>query len=307
MRLTRVTLSLLTFAASLSPISAGDWTHWRGPLQTGVSFDTGLPEKFSLDPKAVGSNCVWTAPYGCRSTPVVMNGRVYFIGSFGSGLTAGERVVCLNADTGEKVWEDKFNVFHTAIVLNRLGWTSPAGDPETGNVYVHGTQGHLRCYNKDGKILWQHNLTEEYGRVSGYGGRIVGAICDGDLVIVGMISASWGDYSRGANRIAAFDKKTGDVVWWSPLDSPATYASVPVVAVINGQRLLITGSADGGIHAVQVRTGKHVWSYHFGGKAINCSPVVEGNYVYCSHGEENNDIGELGRLVCDDAGNVANG
>ena len=183
MKCTKTFFSLFTFAVCLSPLAAGDWTHWRGPLQTGVSFDTGLPEKFSLDPKADNSNLIWAKPFGCRSTPVVMNGRVYFIGSFGSGINAGERVVCLDADSGEKVWEDRFNVFHTAIVQNRLGWTSPAGDPETGNVYVHGTQGHLRCYSKDGKFIWQRNLTEEYGRVSGYGGRIVGAICDGDLVI----------------------------------------------------------------------------------------------------------------------------
>jgi outer membrane protein assembly factor BamB len=307
MRCTKVVLSLFAFTVFLAPLAAGDWTHWRGPLQTGVSFDTGLPEKFSLDPKADNSNCVWTAPFGCRSTPVIMNGHVYFIGSFGSGINAGERVVCLNADTGEKVWEDRFNVFHTAIVMNRLGWTSPAGDPDTGNVYVHGTQGHLRCYSKDGKIVWHRNLTEEYGRVSGYGGRIVGPICDGELVIVGMISASWGDYARGANRIAAFDKRTGEVVWWSPLDSPKTYYSTPMVATINGQRLLLTGSADGGLHAIQVRTGKPVWSYHFGGDAINCSPVVEGTYVYCAHGGENDDVGELGRLVCVDAGNVENG
>ena len=50
MRCIRVVLSLLTLTGCLSPLAAGDWTHWRGPLQTGVSFDTGLPEKFSLDP-----------------------------------------------------------------------------------------------------------------------------------------------------------------------------------------------------------------------------------------------------------------
>src|SRR5207244_4191102 len=156
-----------------------------------------------------------------------------------------------------------FNVFHTAIVSIRVGWTSPAGDPETGNVYVHGTQGDLRCYDKDLNLVWKHNLTEEYGRVSGYGGRIVGAICEGDLVIVGMISASWGDYARGGNRFIAYDKRTGKAVWWSAIEGQirGTYYSTPVVATINGQRLMITGGADGALHAIQVRTGKHVWSY----------------------------------------------
>jgi outer membrane protein assembly factor BamB len=289
---------------------AGDWVHWRGPTQDGVTYDTGLPVKFSLNPNAPNNNLIWAKPkYGCRSTPVVMGGRVYFLGSAGDGLEEGERLVCLNADSGDVMWEDKMNIFHSDIQPNRLGWTSPVGDPETGNVYIHGTQGFFRCYDKDGKIVWQHNLSEEYGRVTGYGGRVVGPTLDGDLVIAAMISGSWGDFARGANRFVAFDKKSGQVVWWSSLPDQikGTYYSNPIVATINGQRLLITGGADGGLHALQVRTGKLMWSYHFGKNVINASPVVEGNYVYCSHGEENLDTSEQGRLVCVDAGQIENG
>src|SRR5258708_27756209 len=90
--------------------TAGDWVHWRGPTQNGVSYDTGLPDKFSLDPKDPNSNCMWTQPYGCRSTPVVMNGRVYIINSAGEGINEGERVMCFDANTGKVLWEDKFNL-----------------------------------------------------------------------------------------------------------------------------------------------------------------------------------------------------
>src|SRR5205823_2098455 len=91
----KVLSCLFVFTA---PLAAADWTHWRGPSQNGVSLDTGLPEKFSTDPKAPNNNLIWTKPYGCRSTPVVMNGRVYIIDGFGSGLTEGERVVCMDAE-----------------------------------------------------------------------------------------------------------------------------------------------------------------------------------------------------------------
>ncbi len=40
-------------------------------------------------------------------------------------------------------------------------------------------------------------------------------------------------------------------------------------------------AADGGLHALKVRTGEQVWSYHFGKGVINGSPVVDGNLVYC--------------------------
>src|SRR5260370_29207314 len=124
-----------------------------------------------------------------------------------------------------------------------------------------------------------------------------------------MINSSWGDFSRGGNRLVAFDKKTGAVAWWSemPGTPKGTYYSNPVVVTINGQRLLITGASDGGLHALQVRTGKVVWSYHYAGNVVTSSPVVEGTLVYCGHGEENEDTNEQGRFICVDAGQIVDG
>ncbi len=186
-------------------------------------------------------NVVWHADVGGRTTPIVQKGRVYLINKVGDGITQQERVMALDEKTGKVQWEYKFNVFHSDIVADRLGWTNMVGDPETDTVFAHGTQGLLFCFNRDGKIVWQHSLTEEYGRISGYGGRVVSPIVDGDLVIVGMVNASWGDQGSGRTRFAAFDKRTGKVVWWASTGLPVkdTYYSTPVVAVIGGQRLLI--------------------------------------------------------------------
>jgi outer membrane protein assembly factor BamB len=288
---------------------ADDWYAWRGPHQTGVSDEKDLPASWSPDPKAQNNNLLWKAPFGGRTTPIVMHGRVYLINDCGEGINEQERVMCFNADTGEKIWEYKFNVFHTDIVSDRVGWTNMAGDPETGNVYAHGVQGLLFCFDKDGNVRWSHSLTEEYGRISGYGGRVTSPIVDGDLLIIGMMNASWGEYARGGTRFVAFNKKTGEVVWWSETGFPPkdTYYSCPVVADINGQRLLISGGGDGGVHAFKVATGEKVWSYIFGGGAVNCSPVVDGTLVYIGHGDENNDANVQGRLICLDAAKVKDG
>src|SRR5262245_12970421 len=285
--------------------SASDWTHWRGPSQNGVASEKNLPDGWSPD----GENLIWKAPVGGRTTPIVMHGRVYFMNASGKGITEQERVMCLDANTGNVLWEHKFNVFLTDIVRERLGWTTMCGDPETSNVYAHGTQGFLLCFDKDGKILWSHSMTEEYGRVSGYGGRVTSPIIDGDLLILGMVNASWGEQARGGNRFVAFDKKTGAIRWWSETGGQVkdTYYSTPIVTVINNQRLLIRGGADGGVHAFQVSTGKHVWSYFFGTAAVNCSPVVDGNFVYIGHGEENPEGTQLGRVVCLDASQITEG
>ena len=55
---------------------AGDWTNWRGPNSDGFSPEKGLPATWSPE---TGENLVWKAPYGCRSTPLVLKGRVFIL------------------------------------------------------------------------------------------------------------------------------------------------------------------------------------------------------------------------------------
>jgi outer membrane protein assembly factor BamB len=290
---------IVTFSLTLV-VSASDWHHWRGPWQNGASPETDLPSDWPV---------LWKAAYGSRSTPLVLNGRVYFINYLGEKETIQERVMCLDADTGKFIWQHNFNVWHTDIVTVRLGWTNLAADPKTGYIYAHGTQGMLYCFDKDGKVVWSHSLTEEYGRISGYGGRLCSPIIDEDLCIIGMLNSSWGDQGKGGNRFVAMDKRTGAVVWWSePSGQPKdTYYSVPAVGVIAGQRQLVSGTADGSVVGMQVRTGKKLWGYKFSTTAINVSPVIDGDLVYISHGEENPDNNIKGRIICVDCSQIKDG
>jgi outer membrane protein assembly factor BamB len=304
-------LSVISVLSVVNPCFAHDWLQSRGPINTGVAFEKDLPDKF--DP-ATGENIIWKAPYPGRTTPVVMNGRVYIIQGFnatGQKVTEQERVLCLDEKDGKLLHEYRFGVFLTDIVSDRLGWTNLAADPETGNIYAHGTGGLLIALDKDLKPLWQHSLTEEYGRVSGYGGRVVSPIVDEDKVIVGMANASWGDFARGGTRFVAFDKKTGEVIWWANTGLPIkdTNFSTPVIAVVNGERLMIAGGGDGGVHAVKARTGEKVWSYVFCTGAVNPTAVVQGNKVWIAHGYTNPESGatEKGRVICLDAGEVKDG
>ena len=303
---------VVMFTLAVVPMvgAASDWSHWRGPLQTGVAPDTGLPDK-------VEGNVIWRAGYGCRSTPLVLNDRVYIINYDSKKTPQGddihesiqEQVMCLDAKTGKPIWQHRFPVFHTDIVTSRLGWTNLASDPATGYIYAHGTQGTFLCLDgKDGKVVWQRSMSEEFGRISGYGGRITSPIVDEDLAILGMCNSSWGDQAKGANRFVAMNKRTGAVVWWStPAPFKGTYYSAPVVATINGQRLLISGGSDGGVFAMKVRTGEPVWHYIVSKASINSTPVVDGNFVYIGQGEENPDNNVQGRVVCLDASQITDG
>ena len=295
----------ILFAAAAPP-SAGDWPDWRGPNRDGVSHEKNLPEKWS----PAGQNLAWKAPYGGRSTPVVLGDRLYLQNSAGKGETQQERVMCFNADTGKLLWEYRFNVFQSDVPAHRVGWASPAADAETGNVYAFGVNGTLLGLSKEGKLLWERSLGEEFDLFTTHGGRTVSPVVDGNLVIVKAASSTWGTQANRSIRFMAFDKRSGEMVWVStpggrPFD---TDYSQPVIARINGTRLLIAGLGDGGVHAIKIATGEPVWHFLMSKRAINTAPVLNGTTVIVSHGQENLEGNEMGMLAAIDAtakGNIA--
>ena len=293
----------------ITPAAAQDWTNWRGPEQSGVSREKNLPDDWSLSPQ---KNVAWIAETGGRSTPIVLNGRVFLncrttddINDPEELIHSQDQVVCWDAETGQELWRDKFNVFQTDIPAPRVGWASMCGDKETGYVYLHSVSGIFRCYAPDGKVVWEHSLGEDFGKISGYGGRTQTPIIDEDRVIVSFMATNWGATKGPAplHYYYAFDKKTGELQWvTAPGGKPKdTNYSVPIVSVINGQRMLIGGNCDGHVYAMNARTGKPIWSFRMSKRGLNASPVVEDNLVFISHGEDNIDSPEFGRVQCIDA------
>ncbi|HWN99701.1 MAG TPA: PQQ-binding-like beta-propeller repeat protein [Blastocatellia bacterium] len=279
--------------------SGSDWPDWRGPARDGHSAETGLPARWSKK----GENLVWKAPYGGRSTPIVMNGRVFLFNSAGEGESMQERVMCLNADTGKLIWERRLNIYESDVPPRRIAWSSPTGDPATGNIYVFGACNELTALSNDGKVLWSRSLTDEFGAWTTHGGRTTSPIIEGDLVIVGTIIDGWGDTALRRHRFYAFDKRSGDCVWTSapggrPYD---TVYPTPIAATINGTRLIIVGGADGAVYAMKAQTGEPVWSYAITKRGINNCAVIKGTTVFASHSEENLETNEMGLLAAIDA------
>jgi outer membrane protein assembly factor BamB len=292
-------LCIVVPAVALVAASMSDWTDWRGPLRDGVSMEKGLPERWSPS----GDNLAWKASYGGRSGPIVLGDRLYLQNAVGKGDTLRERLMCFHAETGKVLWEHHFSVYLSDVPTHRVGWASPVADPATGNVYAFGVGGTLLGMTRDGKVLWERSLGEDFGLVTTHGGRTVSPVIEGDLVIVSGINSGWGDQARASHRFLAFDKKTGDTVWVSspggrPFDT--TYAP-PIVAVINGVRLLIAGTGDGAVHAIKTNTGEPVWTFEMSKRGINTGVVLNGTTAIVSHSEENLDSSEMGLLAAIDA------
>jgi outer membrane protein assembly factor BamB len=298
-KLISIFLSLSLFLLLAAPAPASDWAEWRGPARDGVSMEKGLPAAWS----PAGQNLAWKAPYGGRSAPIVMDNRVYLQNTAGKGELEQERVMCFNADTGKLLWEHRFNIYLSDVPPHRVGWASPVGDPATGNVYAFGVGGTLLSLSREGKVLWERSLGEDFGLLTTHGGRTVSPIIDGDLVIISGVTFQWGQHSRGAQRYMAFDKRTGETVYESapggrPYDT--TYAS-PIIVNVNGTRLLIQGASDGFVHAIKPQTGEPVWKYEISKRGLNTGTVVYGTTAILTHSEENLVSSEMGMMVAVDA------
>ena len=273
------------------------WLDWRGPFQTGVSLEKGLPDK--VDAKKP----LWTADFPGQSAPVIANGKLYVMGYLGEGPELQEGVACFDAETGKMLWKHLFNDFLSDVVYLRYANSSPSIDPETGNVYIQNSSGIFAAFTADGKLLWKHSMMEEFGRMTFPNNRTASPLLDKDLVITRGITGAWGAYGPPGDRFYAFDKKTGELVWSSaPGDLPQDNTfSHPWLSFLNGKRVLYSAAGDSSLICINARTGEPLYRTAVakaGAKGgINASVVEHKGKIVVVHMSENIDTSDVGRMA----------
>ncbi len=292
--------------ASAAEVDPLDWPAWRGPEGNGISRETGIIDQW--DPSAEGTegNVLWrNSELAGIATPIVMQGKLYTIVRSDAGTPRDcEKVVCVDAATGKKIWENRDNVFLSDVPAERIGWASCAGDPETGKVYAIGACGLLRCLDgTTGETQWSCSLNEEYGladhlrRAAHHAGVVrrpgdrrrrdhrLGRNGPAHAPAVGL---------RQKRRDAGLDPGYEAAARGYDLQPPTD-------CVLDGQAAIVFGSGDGGVHAWQPRTGKEIWNFDFSLRGLNVSPVVVDNRVYTSQAEENaGNASSMGSILCID-------
>lgn len=180
---------------------ADDWPQLLGPNRNGISSETGLREKFPTN----GPPVVWDKKIGTGyAAPSVRDGKLVLFHRVG-----GEEVVdCLEAKTGKNVWHFSYpSKFEDPYGYNN----GPRATPvlTESSVYTFGAEGILTCLDfKSGKVIWQHDTAKEFEIPEAFFGVGTSPVLEGDLLLV-MLG---GQPNSG---VAAFNAKTGKVVWQS--------------------------------------------------------------------------------------------
>ena len=300
-RLLSVVVAAVAVAAGSVPAARGrDWPDWRGPDQN--RHYEGPPLATSFDPEA-STNVLWkNDEAGGISTPVILGGKLFTLVRHKPGTREeAEKVLCLDAASGRKLWENVFNVYLSDVPSERVGWSAVIADPDTNTVFAHGVCGVFTAIDAaTGQTKWQRSLHEEFGFLSTYGGRTNIPVVFEDLVIASAVVTGWGDTARPAHRFLGMDKSSGEVRWMNgtkELPEDTTY-STPSLATLGGEAALVFGSSDGSIWNFQPRTGKAVWNFKLSRRGLNVAPLVDGDSVYVSQAEENLDNTSMGSVTC---------
>jgi len=294
--LTALALTLgCTGAEPSADESVRGWLSWRGPQQDGTSPELDLPEDVTPD-QADGS---WSYDLCGRGTPVIAGARLYAMGYRGERADLEELLVCLDAQTGERLWEHSFKDFVTDVIYNRFAIGSPTIDPDSGLVYCLTTAGVFSCFSAEGELRWQHSMMSEYGRLTFPNGRTGAPLIDGDLAIIHVANSGWGAQAPARDRFFAFDKLTGESIWSCTPGGPPKDGSFsfPVLAWEDGQRVMYAGLAGGHLVCVNVLTGDPIWKFQMATGGVSTSPLLYKDTVIAIHGKENLDTSTIGRMV----------
>ncbi len=217
---------------------AVDWPQWRGPNRDGKSADTGLLKEWPSD----GPPLAWKIDKigGGYCAPSIADGRVFGMSNRGED----EVVWALSETDGKEIWVIRLGpAFDQRPSQGREG---PACTPTVDGerLYVEGLGGNVACLQvKDGKIIWQISMTEEFGgRVPRWSYR-ESPLIDGDKVII---------TPGGPDAIlAALNKSTGEMIWKSTMPDAAASAA----ASEPGGRPGGFGGAPGGVDRARGRNG----------------------------------------------------
>jgi outer membrane protein assembly factor BamB len=234
--------------------TAAEWRQWGGPTRSFQVDATGLADIWPQE----GPPQLWSRSLGLgHSTVIVDAGRLYtqYRPDIGAGWATEERVIALDAATGETVWE-------YAYPSQPLDFTPGAGPHASplvvgGRLFTTGTNKQLHAFDKrTGELLWSHDLVTDFDapptliRPAVKAGYAASPTAYRDLVIVTA--------GGPGQAVMAFRQDDGVLVWRSGsfLISPAT----PILVDVDGQTQLIVYGGQT-INGLDPATGAVIWTH----------------------------------------------
>ena len=300
-----VTLAVMMVMA-VAPLRAENWPHWRGPAATGVSAETGLPERWSDT-----DNVAWKAPVRGLgiSSPVVWGDRVFVTSQIGRSARragnhptlvqggnpteAGERalggtaapatdtlsflVTALSRVDGRTLWEFELPAEGRLAEVHdkhNLASSSPVTDGR--RVYAWFGTGQIVSLDMSGALVWSRHLGREYSPFDiNWGHSSSPTILDDSLILV--------CYHDTDSYLLNLDTASGKTKWRVDRGGSFNSYSTPLVVQAGAARELVVNSSEG-ISGHNAATGELLWHIQEPNRFPIPMPVFHEGTIYTSRG-----------------------
>ena len=123
--------SVLAALAAFNSSFAADWRQFRGNAANSVAVGESLPTELS------GATIAWKTPLPGRglSGPIIVGDKVFVSSSSGYGQDR-LHVVCVNADSGEQIWQRQFDATGRTMTHDKMCNATPTMASDGERVYA---------------------------------------------------------------------------------------------------------------------------------------------------------------------------
>ena len=276
---------------------ARDWRSWRGPRDSGHIEQGEYPVKFGPD------RLLWRTELpgkGC-STPILLNGMIYLTAPVGGH----DALLCYDSQ-GQEKWRTVFNQENPGKHRNGSGCNaSPVTDGKL--VFVYFKSGTFAAVDLDGKVCWQTDLVERFGKDTLFWDHGTSPVLTDRYVVMARMH-------QGESWLAAFDKESGEMAWkvarnyTTPTECDHGYATPLVMQHQGKESILVWGAEHITIH--NASDGQVTWScgnFNPDGEKLwptIATPVIVGDMEVVAYGRNDRGVPRLYGIRLTGSGDV---
>ena len=256
-------------AVAIVPVdaeAARNWTRWRGPSGQGQVAAGAYTDTWSAT-----TNVKWKVPVpgAGHSSPIVWRDHLFLTTSHAGGSKLS--MLAFSRSTGKLLWETP--VPSTGVEHKYWKNSHASATPTTDGTHVYasfGTHG-VAAFDLSGKLVWHQKI----GALSNYHGSAGSPALYKDRLFL------YQDHS-GGSFVAAFETKTGKVLWKSSREESVGWGTPVVIRAGNRDELIV--SSERTVYAYDPDTGAELWTVRGNTREVIPTPVVGHGLVFCSSG-----------------------
>lgn len=249
-----MSLLRLSLAALLPPLAsalAADWLQFRGPAGTGVSPEPELLTALSE------TSIAWKKSLPGRgiSSPIILGNKLFITASSGPEQDR-LHVLCMDATSGETIWERQFWATGRTMTHPKIGVATSSPCSDGNHIFAAFSSNDVVALDLEGNLLWYRGLTRDYPNASNSLGMASSLIFAGNTVVFPVENDSE-SFTIGLNPADGSNR-------WK-LDRPKVSNWTTPVPFDGGIALM----SNSGVTLIEPDSGKTKWTFQGGGSSMS--------------------------------------